>query len=170
MPRTPEEIREFMKDAQGRYRTESLFYETSRDRKTYPPLFTLKEHDHKTCLSMYTLYMGIGDPSEYFFAKNVLGSYAHWEKLTSLSWFKPHLDMWRVHLEAKLKGVGVDAMVHKAGKGDVVAAKWLANKGWETMVPAIRGRPSNAEVQAAVQKRAAQFEDLQDDAERLGLK
>ncbi len=170
MAKTPEEIREFMKDAQGRYRTESLFYESSRDRKKYPPLFTLKEHDHKACLSMYALYMDIADPSEYFFARKVLGSYAHWEKLVALSWFKDHLDTWRVHLEAKLKGDAVYTMRDKAGKGDVVAAKWMAAKGWEEKETPVRGRPSKADVQAAVQKRADQFEDLQDDAARLGLK
>lgn len=169
MTRTPEAIREFMKDAQGRYRTESLFYESSRDRKKYPPLFTLKEYDHKACLSMYSLYMDIADPSEYFFAKKVLGSYAHWEKLVALTWFKDHLDAWRVHLDRKLQGDAIHTMRDKASKGDVVAAKWLANKGWEQRPDPVRGRPSKADVQAAVQKRANQFEDMQNDAERLGL-
>jgi hypothetical protein len=170
MAKTPEQIREFMKDAQGRYRTESLFYETSRDRIKYPPLFTLKEHDHKACLSMYALYMEIADPSEYYFAKQVLGSYAHWEKLVTLAWFKDHLEMWRVHLESKLRGKAIRTMVEESNKGSEVAAKWIANRGWEHKTAPVRGRPSKEEVQAALQKRTDQFEQLESDAARVGLK
>jgi hypothetical protein len=159
-----------MKDKQGRYRTESLFFETNRDRSRYPPLFTLKENEHNNLFSLYQLYMGASDPTEYTFAMSVFGSYAHWEKLCSLSWFRKHVDTWRQHLDAKTVSEQIELMKGMANEGNAAAGKWIATRGWEkTAVSVRRGRPNKIEVDRELKRRADHFESLEDDAKRMKM-
>lgn len=131
------------KDEQGRYRTESLFWETSlvERRSKYPPEFTLKEQaltlPNGTVLpSMRTLYLEMCDPMEVRFAYEVLGSWDHWQKLLKTSWFKEHINEWRKELVLRLRASGFETLLELAQSGPEAqkyqAAKFLIQEGWKT--------------------------------------
>lgn len=154
------------KSSTGRYRTESLFYETHKNRYKdgYPPVFTLKEADFKGYPSIRRMYLEISDPTEHFFAKTVLGSWDHWQRLLTLSWFKPHIKSWREELELQLKAMGIQELKNNASlKND--AAKYFANEGWKSQ----RGRPSKEELERRLEDELSEKSEMDDDASRLGL-
>lgn len=161
-------------DAQGRYRTESLFAETTKAYDSYPPEFTLSDKDRTRngapLLSLKRLYMEAGDPTEYNFAMQVFGSWEHWQKLCKCKWFQPHLDKWRIDLEAKVVAEAVAAIreISKdiGNKGRLTAAKWLAERQFSK---GKKGRPSKEDIARETQKLLEHNEDVGEDAERLGI-
>jgi hypothetical protein len=66
-----------------------------------------------------------------------------------------YLMEWREELEIKLRSEGIAAQRKLAAKGNVNAAKWLAEKGWDKRKA---GAPSQAEV-AGERKVSAKMED-----------
>lgn len=165
------------KDVSGRYRTESLFKETSRagviDR--YPPAFVLNAENHTDGTpSMRQIYMDIADPTEYAFAEFTLGSWQHWTRLCACEWFKPYLAEWREELTKKLKSTGVSLLkeiaMDPANKSSAQAARWLAEGNFNEQ-PKKRGpgRPSKAEVDAELSSAVQEAKDLHSDALRLGV-
>ena len=158
------------KDDQNRYLTRALFKETSdlMSRKKFSPEFTLKEHDIKGYKSMRALYLSYDDPTEYTFAIEVLGSWDHWQKLSNCTWFKDdYLEPWRFELEIKLRAQGINVMKGLALDKNKDAAKWLAQGGWGATK---RGRPSKEEVEGERKIRARLKDDIEADAERLGIR
>lgn len=165
------------KDAMGRYRTESLFKETTRtgvvDR--YPPVFVLNAEDHPDGLpSMRKIYMSISDPTEYKFAEEVLGSWQHWTRLCNCEWFKPYLQEWRDELAKKLKSTGIAMLIEIAAdpscKGQAQAARWLAEGNFQEAGKKRKaGRPSKDEVDAEMSLAIQEAKDLHGDAVRLGV-
>lgn len=134
-----------MLDGMGRYKTQSLFLEIGYDSDA---LFTFKDQDHtyegKIYVSMKRLFLEMEDPTEYQFANTVLLGWKHWQKLTANKLIKQHVDEWRSELEYKLRAQGVQAMIHQGRTGSFQAAKWLADRGWDTRAA---GRPSKEEIQ-----------------------
>lgn len=185
------------KDAMGRWRTVSLFFETFEDewfdtdkdgvRKIdkYTPIFTLREFDlqlnesspfyeryeDRKIPSLRRLYLEANDPTESRFALEVIKSTFHWKHLCGVEWFKPYLDEWRITLAEKLRAVGIDAIVRIAEGSDpklgLQAGKWLADGGHTQRRG--KGRPSERAVQVEVQREAAIEKIFEDDAKRLGL-
>lgn len=162
---------EHLKDLMGRYRTQSLFFEMRNP--AYPAPFTLKDRDHKGSLSMYRIYMEIGDPTEYAQAIGLLGSHEHWEILSSRKWFKPYIERWRSELKTKIESERFREMkeVAENAKGTpqgIQATKWLAERYGEK-VRTKRGRPSKAEKEAAIKEHIEEETILKEEAQRLGL-
>lgn len=160
-----------LKDSQGRFRTQSLFIEYQNDK--YPAPFTLKEYDHKGALSMYRKYIEIGDPTEYSQAIGLLGSWRHWEMLTSSKWFKPFLTQWRNELKVKFESdryreMKTTAQACAQTPQGIQATKWLAERYNDPEVLK-RGRPSKAEKAQALKQLQEEQELLNDEASRLGL-
>ena len=184
------------KDEKGRWRTNSLFFETfdmfqeSKDGEQtwqrYTPIFTLtREHDFQIppsspfhgrydpplIPSLRRIYLSYNDPTEFKFAQEVFHSTYHWEHLCRLEWFKPYVEEWRRMLIKKLRGVGIEKMVEVAGGSDpkfaLMAGKWLAEGKFGE--PETKGRPKKADVQAEVKVEAAIDKIFEDDAKRLGL-
>jgi hypothetical protein len=142
----------------GRFLTEALFWETSRDRVKYPPVFTLKDHDHEGCRSMKAEYLRVADPTEYEFALEVLGSFSHWKTLASLVWFQPHLAEWRDELDLSLRAAGArsarEILNSKTASeaARLQAAKFLTEKGYNKK--ATKGRPRKEDVSRAAREMA----------------
>lgn len=155
-----------LKDAQGRFRTQSLFWESRHP--DYPPVFTLKKYEHEGCVSMYQKYMEIADPTEYQVAIRLLGSWDHWCKLKDRPWFKDELEGWREELRIRLDSERYYEAKTKAEDGDLQATKWLATTYGEKAKPK-RGRPSLAEKQAALKQSIEEERDLAEDAKIIGL-
>lgn len=155
------------KDSMGRYRTQSLFFETNSV-ASETPVFTLKPQDHKGYPSMKRLYLEYMDPTEYSFAIEVLGSWEHWLRLTGCDWFQEYITAWRDELDLKLRSEGVKRMRALANDGNKDAAKWLAEKGWNKRSGA--GRPSKEEVERERKQQARIASDIHGDAARLGIK
>lgn len=135
------------KDKMGRWITQGLFHEMSFGsfRQTFEPPFTLADYK-EGYRSMKQEYLEIGDPTEYTFAIQVLGSWDHWKQLCSSKWFSEHVENWREELELKLRAEGIKKLREIAkGNSNISssAAKFLADKGWDLK----RGRPSKAEIE-----------------------
>ena len=162
---------EHLKDNQGRFRTQSLFWE--KRHPNYPAPFTLKDREHKGRLSMYEKYMEIGDPTEYRTAIALLGSWKHWKLLTSSKWFEEYIVRWREELKVKFESDRFAAMedIERSQKGTAQAmgaTKWLADR-YSTPKNPKRGRPSKAEKAALLKEESQEDKLLIEEAERLGL-
>lgn len=157
------------KDQIGRYITKGLFKETitSDHKKIYTPPYTLKDYHTETEKSLYLLYMSYDDPTEYQFAKDWLGGWAHWQKLCATTWFAPIVAEWREEMEIKLRSKGVLAMAELAVSGKESAAKWLAEGGFKGKRQA--GRPTKEEKAGELKKQSRLRDDLKADMERLGI-
>ena len=145
----------FYKADQGSFRTKSLFFEYSAPamRQKYPPPFTIKEDDYEKdgeiYVSMKRLYLEKRDPTEYLFAKEVLGSYPAWTVLKDSTFFKPFGEAWHTELMLLLQAENIQEIRLEAAsdsKGASSAAKWLAEKGWDKT--STKGRPSNNKIKA----------------------
>jgi len=167
-----------MKDDNGRYRTQSLFWELRYGtEEKYPPIFTLKsdniERDGILYYSLKKIYLSYDHVPkyEYEFATDVFGSWDHWNKLANdtLPAIKDEIKSWREELDIKLKALGLKALIHASRDNDakgVQASKYLAEKGYETK----RGRPSKEEIERERKIQAGARKELETDMERIGLK
>lgn len=162
-----------MKDDMGRYRTQSLFWETRTE--GYEPFFSLKPYDlekeGKVYPSLKQIYLTYDHVPgfEYEFATDVFGSWDHWIKLAETSQLKDIFKEWRQELDIRIKALSIKAMMIAARDNDakgVNAAKYLAEKGYT----AKRGRPSKEEVERERKIQAGVTKELQSDMERIGLK
>ena len=158
-----------LKDVTGRYLTRALFEELSdKDvSEKYTHRCTLKEaHD---------LYMEIADPTEYEFAKGLLFNehtnfWDQWRRLVETPDFFFHLSKWREELEIQIRSEAVKAMISIANsrdKGAAVAAKWVAERGWEPKRRA--GRPNKDHTEKEKRTAEALTSSVADDAERIKL-
>lgn len=154
------------KDEQGKWRTQALFYEYYINQEY--AVFTLadkhREIEGKTYYSLKQLYLEISDPTEYKFAIDIIGSWAHWQRMRKY-FLKDHIKVWEAELELKLRSEGVLNNIEAARKGNYNAAKWLADKGWEVQ----RGRPTKEEKEGRLKKEAAFDKAIEKDMERIGL-
>ena len=140
----------------------------------YPAPYTLKPYDHRGAMSMYRLYMEIGDPTEYQQAKQLLGGWAHWKLLTECTWFAPLVQEWREELRTKLESDRYCEMIEVAEnqKGTpqgVQATKWLAERYCEKPKAPKRGRPTKEEKKGYLKQEAEEDALLEEEKERLGL-
>lgn len=124
--------------------TQSLFLEIGYNEDA---IYTLKDNDHfhndKTYPSLKRLYLECADPTEYEFATTHLLGWKHWLRLCDNKILRKHIDEWREELEIKLRCRGVKNVMFAASTGNYQAAKWLADRGWDTRGA---GRPSKADV------------------------
>lgn len=154
------------KDDMGKWRTQALFYEYYTD-QTYAVFTIADKHrvvDGKTYYSLKQLYLEIADPTEYSFAMQVLGSWAHWLRMKKY-YLREHVKIWADELDMKLRSEGILQNIKAAKNGNYNAAKWLADRGWEQQ----RGRPSKAEKEGKLKQDAALINDVEKDMERIGL-
>lgn len=175
MPSTGKDYGKY-KDMNGRFRTQSLFWEESKAGKSQDAPFSLKRYQLEgNPPSMYLLYMEIADPTEYKFAMEVLGDWDHWQTLQSCKWFQEHVDIWRADLKAKLRSQHYETMreISKTASKTsdrITATRWLAdNSGYEVPRGETRGRPSKEEVEGRLKNELKNLQDTKDDLDRLGL-
>lgn len=160
-----------LKGGNGRFLTEALFYETSRDRNAYSPLFTLKAEEHQGLPSLKQIYLQYRDPTEYTFAMGVLGSWQHWELLCELSWFAPFVEEWRKELavllqsEAAAAALGVLSDAGAPAATKMQAARYVAEQGWKPK--ATKGRPKKEDIEKETKRIAETRATWEDDYQRI---
>lgn len=162
-----------LKDSQGRFRTQTLFWEFRSDK--YPFLFTTKDDDIEvngtiipSLKKIYFSYDHVPE-KEYSFANEVLGGWLHWEALTKNKLFSDMITQWRYELDLRIQEEAIKSLMaasREEGAKGVAAAKYLADKGYK----GIRGRPSKAEVERERKQQAAIAKEFEEDFERIGLK
>jgi len=160
------------KDAQNRFLTSSLFYETKYD--TTFAIYSNSEEDKEVNGVVYPslrkLYMEMADPTEYSFAIKYFYSWSHWLAIVNGS--KPLQAMvqeWRDELEVKLRSQGVLNMIETSTSGAkeaVAASKWLSDRGWDKRKA---GAPSKTERIRQTKIAEAITSEVAEDAARLGL-
>lgn len=160
--------RDVFVDEKGRYKTLSLFLEIGYNEDA---LFTLKGYDHeyngKTYPSLKRLYLESSDPTEYTFATKYLADWDHWQKICANKALALHINKWRYELELKLRAEGVERVLKSArSKGNWLAAKFLAEKGWEQRTA---GRPSKEDVDRELKIQTDLQNEFEDDIARLRL-
>jgi hypothetical protein len=171
---------ELMRDAQGRYRTKSLFEEYSIE--GYPSIFSLKDYHRPGAPSFKLLYVALGDPTEYDTALRLVGSWAHWQKLVECPWIQETLCQARDELTMKLKSEAV-ARITKDSKEAfseatrLAANKFLATEGYASgrTAPAgaeadeapKRGRPSKEEVSRHMAEEVKKQDKINNDYDRV---
>tara|TARA_R110000823_G_scaffold200196_1_gene331204 strand:+ start:893 stop:1420 length:528 start_codon:yes stop_codon:yes gene_type:complete len=164
------------KDSMGRYRTQSLFWE-SRD-SSMEPVWSMKDYDlvkeDGTYKSLKLIYMSYDHVPglEYDFAMDLLGSWDHWLKLCNDATpvIKDMIKGWRDELDIRLKAKGIKAIIAHSLDNDpkgLQAAKYLVEKGY---VAKKGGRPSREEVERELKVDAKAAKEHKDDLERIGLK
>jgi hypothetical protein len=163
------------KDTQGRYRTQSLFFETKND--GYPAYFTKKSYNITRggveYPSLYLKYMEIADPTEYQVAIRLFGSWEHWTAMLKSKWFIELITPWRAELQTMMESSRYHEMkghiANDPGSPSAIqASKWLADRyGSKTL--AKRGRPSKVEKENHLKRLATEEAELEDDAKRIGL-
>jgi hypothetical protein len=175
--KSAEELLPWFKDVLNRWRTMSLFEETCEDPAKYPPIFTLKDNDTSSCVSLKRLYLAMEDVTEYQFATSCLGSWEHWEAISKSWTIQPHIENWRELLDMQLRTKYLNLIKSTAEEGEgpnaLNATKYLLEattsfKGREKTSK--RGRPSKVEKEAALKKEVRDSQTIKNDAERLGLK
>ncbi len=154
-----------LKDSKNEWRTLSIFID--RNVTKMDPVWTLKPYPSKGFPSAHALYLEVADPTEYEFANQLLGSWAHWQRMLECNWFLPYVDAWRDELEIKLRSEAVrniNTISKGSSAGSLNASRWLAEKGWTEKK---RGRPSKQEVASERMKQARITQEVKDDLERI---
>jgi hypothetical protein len=77
---------------------------------------------------------------------------------------RKHIDEWRDELEVKLRSKGVREVLKSAIAGNYQAAKFLADRGWDTRGA---GRPSKADIEHEKKIQAAITDEYSADVIRL---
>ncbi len=159
-------------NSNGVRRLSSLFCETckySGDRET--AVYTLKDYDYRDWKSLYLLYMGCNDPTEYTFANKYLADWTHWEYLCKAQWFKPYVERWRYELELSIKSAALSQLINESSKPTregLSSAKYLLTNGWMNDKQT-KGRPSKEDIRQSAHQIAEKKSDIQDHMTRLGL-
>lgn len=134
------------RDSRGGYITQGLFVDFNFDSKY--AVYCLSDEDRVyegvSYPSLKKLYLAMEDPTEYAFANTYLYSWSHWQRISRNAILAKHIAEWREELELKMRAKAIKALLSKASDGDVAAAKWISDKGWEGTK---RGRPSKAEIE-----------------------
>ena len=111
-----------------RHSTQALFYEYRHksSSKIQAP-YTLKNYDvnigGRHYRSMYMEYMACD--SEYEAAIKLLGSYAHWLRLTKTNWFAPYIEEWEEERNIRDDALARSVIIRLTDAHNVTAAKSL---------------------------------------------
>lgn len=111
-----------------RHATQALFYEyRHRSTSKIKAPYTLKNYDvnigGKHYRSMYMEYMACD--SEYEAAIKLLGSFAHWQRLTKTNWFAPYVEAWEEERNIRDDALARSVIVRLTEAHNVTAAKSL---------------------------------------------
>jgi len=118
---------------QGTFCTQLIFWEmgTPAQRKKYPPLYTMKQEEHKGLPSAYAIYMSCVD--EYEAAIKLVGNLKNWAKLCESSWFMDGFSVhghqglatWREHMKLRDSSLAKSLLIEQTKEGNTTAARAL---------------------------------------------
>lgn len=114
----------------GQLLTLGIFRETNKI-EGHKATYTLKDYDIDGCPSAYQIYMHSVDESDA--AQKLLGSYGHWERLLSQSWFYNEnptighrgIEAWRSDMARRDLTEALRTLQENAMNGDSASAKRL---------------------------------------------
>lgn len=156
------------KNVNGVWLTREIFFETAQNKANV--IYTLKQEEHLGYPSLYLKYLEEGDITEYTFAVNHLGGWAHWKILSETSFFRPYLTDWREELEVKLRSQALAKIINTAAgttKDAFAAQKFVSHREWDKAAGPTKGRPSNRQIKQAANDIAADNARLNEDLQRL---
>lgn len=164
------------KAGNGQWLTKALFFENYRrsiSSAYYLPVFCLK-HDwdsrRSQLIEFHSTFLEERDPTGYRWAQKYLGSYEPFKQMRNAPWFKdffenevlPDLhELMKSEALAKVR----DIMENGSDGQALAAAKYIAEEGWKKK----RGRPTKAEVEGEIRRKARLTSDEEDDLKRIGL-
>lgn len=157
------------KDEKGRYIVQGLFLEDryNVDLSVYTLDGEDKNYKGKIYPSLKKLYIELGDPTEYIFARTYLFDWGHWQRMKRNAILVKHIEQWRNELELSLVAEGISTMLDLAvNDKSYQAAKFLADRGWDKSE---RGRPTNAEIQGELKRKAREEEEFASDFQLLTI-
>jgi len=161
--------KEAFRNTKGVRYLKQLFYETTLEDKT-TVIYTLKNRDHKGYLSLYRLYLELGDLTEYQFASTYLDGWDHWERLTKCEWFIPYITRWRTELSLKIESEILQRFAQIAqnpsAEGAFQANKILLDRVRKAKGSVKRGRPTQDEVNQEKTRLASLQAEVEDDLQR----
>lgn len=114
-------------------KTRSLFCQYDKN-----GLLSVSRKDIPGKVNLYKLYIDfcVDDPSEVKFAEEVFGDIVWWVgSMSQDTWFKKHLDEWRMAAAEKRKSLAFKAIikeVKEGGKSAFTASKYLIEEPWLT--------------------------------------
>jgi len=137
------------KDTVGRFRTVSLFKETSLPPREYV-IYTMQE--------ARILFVECEDPTGYKFATEYLGGWKHWLALKRSTKVNEFILEWEEELEVKLRSKAILNML-KLSDGDkgYQANKFLIDGGWKQKKA---GRPSKADIRKETRIQAKAYSEF----------
>jgi hypothetical protein len=119
---------------------------------------------------LYTQYIRMEDPTEYYFATKVVGSWELWEEFCNKN--INLVALWRRELEAKIKSSCLQYIL-EASKGEtrdaLQAAKYLIDAPWNKE-ESKRGRPSKEDILNETNRIVEDMKRVEDDYKRITKK
>lgn len=113
------------------------------------------------------------DPTEYFFAVDVIGSWDEWKKLRSSRLIRTEIEKWRDELEVRLRAKSFLRLLEEAkskSRNAYDANKMIVREGWKLPeTSAGKGRPSKEEVKRELEKQARLEKEILENAKRAGI-
>ena len=91
-------------------RTKAYFFEMAREKDKRFVIFKLKKSSESEHPWVYQAYMDMDDPTEYLFAEKYFDTWDDWERVTTVSWFIPHLEKMRRDLAKRNYARAVQAL------------------------------------------------------------
>jgi hypothetical protein len=116
---------------------------------------------------LYTEYMRYMDPTEYYFATKVVGSWPQWEEFVKAN--TSLVSLWRRELEAKIKSMCLSSILETSRgetRDSLQAAKFLLDAPW-IKEDTKRGRPSKEDIEMETKQIATDILRVQEDFKRI---
>lgn len=164
------------KASTGNWYTLALFDETclhqSHPMRNVDPVFSLYS-DKPGLINCLKTFVALRDPTGYKWAMEYLGDWKHWERLMQLAWFQEAVATWQHQLQLMLQAEAIQRIQQIAesdSSQSLAANKYIAEEGWKPKTKSTRGRPSKAEVSAEMKRLTKEAQEVEADAERIGLK
>lgn len=151
--------------------TRSLFLELSyTDRSAC--IYTLKNRDHESYISLYQRYMEMEDPLEHEFANRYFEDYEHWLLCANSTWLKPYVERWRKELALKMRARALNRIrsiaMDETNKASFAANKLLLEGGWmDKEEKKAVGRPSKDSIRQQADELFNTEKSYKEDLERL---
>lgn len=153
--------------------TRQLFFEPwqhiNLDTKTIRPVFSLHQ-DLPGLINVRKTFVELKDVTGHDWAIRYLGSYEHYSRLMTCTWFKEATEEYIEEIKVLIRKEALQKLIEiseGAGPQAASAARYLANYDWEKANT--RGRPSKEELKGELKRAAHALTEEQEDMKRIGL-
>ena len=161
----------------GTWLTRSLFYRVPADPVVRDDaIFHLYKTETPGKINALESFVALGDPTGYEWAMKYLGNYQHFEQMMKqCPWFRDWFNTACSELHAKMRAQALRNVADIAINGTsdaqrLAASKYMAERPYEKVEKAKRGRPSKAEKAGHLKELEDLDKETKADFERIGLK